>query len=155
MVTYREAEPRDVAALVALVARCDALSPWLDVVPAPEQEEERLAQHIGDERHWLVVAEEDGEPVGFASLRPYGTDEACHLSNLFVEPERWGQGLGRGLLEQAVAELRRRCCPTGTLSTHTANERARRIYERLGWRDTGRRRLNREGEEMAEYELPL
>lgn len=155
MVTYRRAEPRDVPAVLALVARCDAASPWLEVIPPVEQEQERLDRQIRDPGGWLLVAVDGDEPVGFASIRPGKKPASGHVSNLFVDPPRWGMGIGRALLARAVGEMHARGYALGELGTQVLNERARRIYEAAGWRDTGERRQNEYGEEMALYELDL
>jgi hypothetical protein len=51
--------------------------------------------------------------------------------------------------------MRERGYSVGELSTQVANSRARGMYERAGWRDTGGRHRNDDGLEMAEYEREL
>ena len=155
MVTYRRAEPRDVAVLVALVGRCDAASPWLEAIPPAPQEEERLAGHLADPDHWVLAAEVDGVAVGFTSVRPGRGPGRGHVSNLFVDPALWGQGIGRELLARAIQEIGARGYEVGELNTHAANTRAKTMYERAGWHATGERFVNDEGDQMVRYELPL
>src|SRR3954471_24166298 len=50
----------------------------------------------------VIVAEIDGEIVGFAAV------VGGELDGLFVEPDLWGQGIGRTLVEAATREARRR-----------------------------------------------
>jgi GNAT superfamily N-acetyltransferase len=45
----------------------------------------------------VFVAEADGTIVGFASIEPDGDKEA-ELEDLFVEPTKWRQGVGRKLV---------------------------------------------------------
>jgi GNAT superfamily N-acetyltransferase len=52
------------------------------------------------------------------------------LRHLGVRPERWGQGLGRRAVERASGVHR--------LWVLRDNERARGLYEHLGWTPTGR-----------------
>jgi ribosomal protein S18 acetylase RimI-like enzyme len=62
-----------------------------------------------------------------------------HLSRLYVEPARWGQGIGRALHDAALNHLRTAGFCTVSLSVLEANTRARGWYERLGWRSTDQR----------------
>jgi ribosomal protein S18 acetylase RimI-like enzyme len=106
---------------------------------------------------WTWVAETGGPPVvGLASVRPGDEPDAGHLGYLFVRPDAWGRGVGRALLEAAVEEIRARGAARATLRVPVRNERARRLYERNGFVDTGLRQVNRWlGFEMAEYERPV
>jgi GNAT superfamily N-acetyltransferase len=51
------------------------------------------------------------------------------LDGLFVEPDLWGQGIGRMLVEAATHEARKR----GLALSVIANPRARRFYESCGF----------------------
>jgi len=85
----------------------------------------------------MVVAERDGDVIGFAFTRPSAdpdaTDETGELDGFYVAPERWGLGVGRALLESAVATLRAAGFRDATLWTAVENHRPRRIYEVAGW----------------------
>jgi GNAT superfamily N-acetyltransferase len=52
------------------------------------------------------------------------------LRHLAVRPERWGTGLARRAIERAVGVRRLWCL--------VENDRARGLYEHLGWQPTGR-----------------
>ena len=71
----------------------------------------------------LVVAEVDGRIAGFAAV------VAGELDGLFVEPELWGQGIGRALADAAVHDARQR----GYTLWVIANPAARAFYERCGF----------------------
>lgn len=71
----------------------------------------------------VIVAEIDGEPVGFAAL------VGGELDGLFVEPDMWGGGVGKALIEAAAHEAR---CKGLTL-TVIANPGARGFYESCGF----------------------
>jgi ribosomal protein S18 acetylase RimI-like enzyme len=161
-VSYRRGLAEDAPALIALVVRCDAThAEWAPAGWAPPTgdaaaDSAKLARRIADPDVDVIVAVRDGAPVGFASVRPGEGPGQGHLSNLFVDPSHWGIGIGRGLLARAVEAMRRRGWTTGALSTQSGNARARRLYERSGWRDTGRRYPHEhDGLEMAAYELDL
>jgi hypothetical protein len=56
------------------------------------------------------------------------------LWGLFVRPAWWGTGLADGLHEAFVAEAGAQAYPQAWLATPAAHARARRFYERRGWR---------------------
>lgn len=61
------------------------------------------------------------------------------LQRLAVDPRLEGRGIGRALVLDGLAWLRRRGADRVVVNTQEANERALRLYERLGFRrqDTG------------------
>lgn len=81
----------------------------------------------------VLLAERDGRPVGIAAF------EACWLHGLYVAPEEWGSGVAAELHDAALAALHD--CPEVRLWTLEANHRARRFYERRGWRLSGETRV--------------
>ena len=72
------------------------------------------------------VAEADGSALGFAVLLPREDDAV--LEGLFVEPDQWGRGIGRGLV--ADAEGRARALGLTALEV-VANGNALGFYEKL------------------------
>ena len=134
---YRAAEGAVRAALGAgAVAPLPAITGWLH---------DRLAAHDGHPVARWLVADDDG-PVGYAELIP--PDE---LAALYVEPARWGTGVARALHDAALAHLRACGVAEARLWVLEGNARARRFYERGGWRlGDGSRRLG-----FAEAELDL
>jgi len=83
----------------------------------------------------LMVGEEAGEVVGYAVLW-FGTAEA-ELGDLAVLPEARGRGLGRWMLDAALAEAARRGARAVFLEVRESNVAARRLYERAGFETTG------------------
>jgi GNAT superfamily N-acetyltransferase len=63
------------------------------------------------------------------------------LEHLFVVPERWGTGVADALHDAALAVSREAGAGLCRLEVLEENRRARRFYERHGWRPDGRRRL--------------
>jgi ribosomal protein S18 acetylase RimI-like enzyme len=160
-VSYRPGRPEDAPVLIDLLARCDAtMADWAPegwVPPPSEADGERLAQRMLDPHtHVTVAVDGDGTPVGFSTFREGDAAGRGHISNLFVDPRHWGAGIGRGLLARAEKEMHDRGWTVGELSTQVLNARARRLYERAGWQDTGGRHPHKDdGLEMAEYEREL
>ncbi len=101
---------------------------------------QRLAEPE-DRRGTVLVAEEEGSVVGFASCgESRDTAGEGELYAIYVLPESWGSGAGRALMAAAVAALGTGGYDTASLWVLEDNPRARRFYEREGWaRDGGRR----------------
>jgi len=55
------------------------------------------------------------------------------LYGIGTDPSHQGRGIGRALMEAFEAEVRRLGFATGRLSVYRDNDRARRLYESLGW----------------------
>jgi GNAT superfamily N-acetyltransferase len=85
---------------------------------------------------WALVADVDGEPAGHCAALPGDWDEprSVVLWALFVRPAWWGTGLADRLHEAFLAEACARGYPQAWLATPAAHARARRFYERRGWR---------------------
>ena len=85
-----------------------------------------------------VLRDQNGALLGYFLLMAI-VDEA-HLLNVAVSAERQGQGLGRFLLNQAVACSRGLGMTSVLLEVRPSNERALKIYERYGFKQIGRRK---------------
>jgi GNAT superfamily N-acetyltransferase len=91
--------------------------------------------------HPPLVAEEDGEVVGFASVGASRDEDADgELFAIYVEPGRWGTGVGRALIHAAEARPRERGYRDVILWVLEDNPRARRFYEAAEWHLDGARR---------------
>jgi ribosomal protein S18 acetylase RimI-like enzyme len=89
----------------------------------------------------VLVAEGDGEVVGFAALGPSPDPEgAGELFAINVDPAHWGTGAGRALLTAAQDELARLGFAETVLWVLPGNARARRFYELAGWAADGTER---------------
>ncbi|MFF9114883.1 GNAT family N-acetyltransferase [Streptomyces massasporeus] len=116
---------------------------YLDRLSVEEDAERRrayLAQGDGSVVN-LVAEDSGGEIVGWACHGPYRdgevrTDDA-ELYAVYVHPDQMGRGVGRALLTESVA----RCAAAGhgrlLLWVLKENDRARRFYERAGFRADG------------------
>jgi ribosomal protein S18 acetylase RimI-like enzyme len=94
-----------------------------------------------DLRGVVLVAERDGEVVGFAAAGPSPDPEgAGELFAINLDPDHWGTGAGRALLEAVQAELDRMGFAESVLWVLPGNARARRFYERAGWATDGTER---------------
>ena len=90
-----------------------------------------------DESVVLVATTDSGVALGFVQLFPsFSSVRAARiyiLNDLFVTPDARGQGLGRGLLLEAVSLARTRGASRLKLSTAATNLPAQHLYESLGW----------------------
>jgi len=83
------------------------------------------------------VIERDGHIEGFIATAWH------HVEALFVNPALHGQGLGRRLLDQVIAEVPSRSA--WTVDVNEQNPQAKRFYQRYGFVETGRSELDASG----------
>jgi GNAT superfamily N-acetyltransferase len=113
---------------------------------------------LADPSSRVFLAEDGPVLVGMALVSPLrgigGTGPAipggAFLNLLYVVPERWGEGIGGLILDEVLAEARRRGCTRIVLWTDEDNERSQRLYARRGFSRTGQT-----GEIEAEWALEL
>jgi ribosomal-protein-alanine N-acetyltransferase len=92
------------------------------------------------DRGGLLVAETGGQVVGYVitrrtvlgGLRRYG-----HVVSLAVEASHRRQGIGRRLMEAALAHLAQRRVATVGLEVRLSNRAAQALYEQLGFESGG------------------
>jgi GNAT superfamily N-acetyltransferase len=143
----RDAEPGDAHAIAVVHVRTwqDAYrgivpDDYLDALDVDERER-RWREGISAPEGPIRVAEVEGDVVGWACYGPTrdtDTDRrrTGELYGIYVLYGHWGTGVGPALMDDALAWLRDRY-PVSTLWTLEDNARARRFYERCGWRFDG------------------
>ncbi len=90
--------------------------------------------------------------LAFARWRVVPSIQEAELLRIAVLPEAQGKGLGRDLLQASQDRLLAEGIDTLHLEVRVSNSPARRLYERLGWRETGlRAKYYRDGEDAALY----
>ena len=96
----------------------------------------RFARILALEEIVAVLAEDDGEPVGFAllSLRPaiWFEGPVSQLEELYVVPERRAQGIGTQVLGLSRSLVRDLGSPEMHIGVDEVDVDARRFYERHG-----------------------
>jgi GNAT superfamily N-acetyltransferase len=118
---------------------------------------------LADPDFHCLVAELDGAVVGQVSTVPAAkaaraVDEPGlgHLRNLYVDRAQWGSGVARALMEAAVEDAARRGFGALRLFVAEGQARARRFYEREGWRRHGAAFFDAvPGLTMVEYRRPI
>jgi ribosomal protein S18 acetylase RimI-like enzyme len=153
-ITIRAATADDAPAIaeVHVASWKGAYAGMLDLASVPEQldvrERERMWAEriplIGDEGHRTWVADIDGKVAGFAFTRPTEDEdlnplEIAELEALYLAPDVFGAGIGKELLDRAVAGMRNQGFLQATLWVLEENVRAIHFYRREGWRPDGSR----------------
>lgn len=90
----------------------------------------------------FLVGFVEGEPVAMGGLLRHSPDEA-EIRRMRVHPEVQRQGFGRLLLERLEERAQALGCQSIRLDTTHEQTAARRLYERSGYRETGRRQCDR------------
>jgi GNAT superfamily N-acetyltransferase len=96
---------------------------------------DRWQKAVDDPAEVVVLAELDRDAVGFAAMR------AEWLDALYVVPSCWGVGVGPRLHDHALTWIRDLGCKRCHLWVLEQNARARRFYEKRGWRLNGDTRI--------------
>jgi GNAT superfamily N-acetyltransferase len=132
---------------------------------------DREAEILADPATWALLALVDDVPVGhvaFTPARERAAGEAhvawqarslvpglAHLRQLFVLPDSWGHGVAPVLHDAAICEMRTRGYESARLFTPAAQARARRFYERRGWRAVDEASNEESGLTLTEYRRAL
>jgi putative acetyltransferase len=82
----------------------------------------------------ILVAEQGGTVVGCCALVPHGDDGTLELAKMAVSRNCRGHGVGRLLMEHAIARARRAGATRLFLESNTKLSPAIRLYESTGFR---------------------
>lgn len=149
---WRVAGPSDDEAIVRLCLALNAEDPGPEPVPAENMQRTLLALRQVPLRGCAIVLEGEGRVCGYALLISFWSNELggemCSIDELYVEPGHRGRGYATRLIEDLAAgtDLWASSAVALTLEVTPDNVRARRLYERLGFRARNlamRRRLPR------------
>jgi GNAT superfamily N-acetyltransferase len=133
----RAAEATDVPVIARLIRGLASFEKLEDQVSMTE---ERLAANLFGQHRYAetLLAEDDGEPVGFAlffhNFSTFLGLPGVYLEDLFVIPEQRGRGIGRALLKELARLAVERGCGRLEWSVLDWNSDAIGFYERLGAR---------------------
>jgi GNAT superfamily N-acetyltransferase len=138
-VTTRVARPSDAPTMVRTahlgIETYVAFAPRAWTPTPPPFHTERVTETLRGRHTWALLAEVAGEPAAHVALFPdWLPGGAVCLWQLFVRPAWWGSGIASDLHEAFLAEARDRGYRDARLQTPAAHARARRFYERRGWR---------------------
>jgi GNAT superfamily N-acetyltransferase len=115
-------------------------------LPPGDQPEQGYAWFLGTQLSRvdvrIVVAERSGDVLGYvyAAIEQLSwkelRDEAGFIHDVVTEEDVRGAGVATALMEAAIEWIRSRGVPRVMLWTAAPNERARRLFEHLGFRPT-------------------
>jgi GNAT superfamily N-acetyltransferase len=125
-----------------------ARAAFTDLLPAghefPEPDPERWYALVEDGAVSILMAEDDGELLGFSACGESRDEDAAsgvgEVRSFFVAAGLWGRGVGRALMGAVLDSLRERGCTEVTVWSFAANERANRFYEAHGFARDGAER---------------
>jgi GNAT superfamily N-acetyltransferase len=111
-----------------------------DFTPGPQALERRVRELLEADEIAVVLAGDPPQGLALMRFRPSLWKEAldCYLEELYVVPDRRGQGIGRALMNAAMDLARERGAADMHLGTGEDDVAARALYESLGF-------SNREG----------
>ncbi|MFO7172714.1 MAG: N-acetyltransferase [Bacillota bacterium] len=143
MYTIRPCTPEDAPGVVA-VARATWRATYEGILPEEVQKQalsqwyapELIARRAAEGRIvFLVATDVAGQVVGYIQFGPRETPGDAELWAIYVLPEHQGRGIGRRLLDEAIARLRqRRPVERVYVQVERENRIGRGFYERLGFR---------------------
>jgi len=110
--------------------------------------------HTNKTEIWVVDKETKIE--GFVAIGPAREGDASltgEVYAIYVDPNRWGQGLGRKLFSHATGRLASLGYSTAVLWVLESNRRARRFYETAGWAADGRTKLEKRPDDVELREV--
>ena len=127
MIHTRLATPADAAEFVRLNALFNEITLPLDLA----------AKQLAQCAERVILAEVDGQPVGFACLLILQmvcyADLGAEVTELFVEQAQRGQGIGRMLLQHAERICRAAGATNITICTGFDNAPVQRLYGHFGF----------------------
>jgi len=98
-----------------------------------ESRTESWSRILRQTRGRVLVAEDDGVIAGFCAVGPSIEEDWGEVYAIYLDPDRWGQGVGRALLAAGERALLDDGQWQALLWVLDRNVRAREFYERQGW----------------------
>ena len=137
--TVRTAEAKDAEAIGRLLH--DFNREYDEPTPGPRAVAKRVRELIDAGEASILLAGDGPDGVAVLRFRPSIWSDAldAFLEELYVVPERRGQGLGRALMEAAIELARRKGATYMDLGTGEDDVAARALYESLGFSNRGGR----------------
>ncbi|WP_025700084.1 arsinothricin resistance N-acetyltransferase ArsN1 family A [Paenibacillus forsythiae] len=95
-------------------------------------------EHQG--RYAVLIAEKDGQVIGWASLNPYS--HRCAYSgvadlSIYIDRESRGQGVGSSLLQALEDQAKEMDFYKIVLFTFPFNQQGQGLYRKMGYREVG------------------
>ena len=134
----RRAEAADAEAIGRLLH--DFNDEYEDFTPGPAKIAARVRELLAGDDMVVLLAGEGPDGIAVLRFRPSIWTEKleCYLAELYVVPDKRGQGIGRALMGEVLSVARAEGAGHIELNTSEGDVAARALYEKLGF-------TNREG----------
>jgi ribosomal protein S18 acetylase RimI-like enzyme len=132
----RRAEIADAKAIGRLLH--DFNSEYDDYTPGAEAMGKRIGELLESGDVTVLLGGPGPDGLALLRFRPSLWSETldCYLEELYVVPDRRGQGLGQALMEAAIETARKEGAAHMDLGTAETDTAARALYEKLGFSRT-------------------
>jgi len=147
VITMRSGEEQDGEQLRQLAKKGYEETRFLSKEPedftfTAEQEAGFIMTMLHDPRAVLIFAELDGQLIGNAMMHPIADagrqKHRCQVG-ITILKEHWGKGIGTGLFILLIAAAREAGFEQMELEVVSDNERGIKLYEKMGFKEYGRR----------------
>ena len=138
-VNVRTATPDDVPEIIRIgergwnAAYGDILSQdTIDTAMAEWYDPDSIRNAI-DREDWAYIVAEAADVVGFVSGGPRGEERVAAIGAVYVDPERWGCGIGTALLERFESCCHNQGCDRLEFRVLAENEVGVSFYRKHGY----------------------
>lgn len=156
-VTIREATPHDVDGIRRVADRGwhaaygDILSrETIEAAIAEWYDADAIRELVDRDDTAYFVAEDDGDIVGYVGGGPSDEDGVATLGAIYVDPDRWGEGIGTALLNAFETSCRRRDYEVVRLRVLAENDVGSSFYRTRGYAVVDERETELFGERVCE-----
>jgi ribosomal protein S18 acetylase RimI-like enzyme len=100
-------------------------------------------QELSEPNTLFLIAEIDERPVGYAQLILNSSDDyikgsrPLEIRRIYASQDFLGKGVGKELMQAAIAEARQRGCDCVWLGVWEKNQRAIDFYRKWGFQEVG------------------
>lgn len=129
----RLGDPGDLDGAALVWARATARRDGKAEIPPLGAAREVVLDSLRQEGSTLVVADNEGVVIGFATAEPARSSRVAEVRYVGVDPEYWGSGVGGMVIARLADELASAGFDSAQLLVYIDNGAARRLYERMGW----------------------
>ena len=140
-IVVRRATEADAEQLLRNINEVGAEGDWIltESIPWDPLREREWIRGFDGATSLLLVAEVDRRVVGQLDVRIPGFPKARHVGNLGIAVVKAyrGIGVGRALMERALAWMKARGVEKATLEVFSTNERAIALYRKMGFEVEG------------------
>jgi ribosomal protein S18 acetylase RimI-like enzyme len=131
--SVRRAQPADAQTIGRLLY--DFNTEYEEPTPDPQTIAQRVLGLMGDDLAALLAGGDEPDGLAVLRFRPslWTQGLECYLAELYVVPQRRGQGIGRALMEAVIALARERGADYMEVNTSEDDVVARKLYQRFGF----------------------